>query len=187
MISYKIITSKKAIVSSLALLLALGVYSQDCRIFNTGRKSFYFSDTGAIAQMYTQVAEDSLRFSALLITMNGQTQTREVIYMTVDPSGHMMIKFVVNDSLLFMRSLVASSEDLEVIFETNNLDGFYESTCKSTSSHQIETFVVSNPKSKTWIELTSFNSPLSSALKENKSFSYLYNVYFFLLKKQKNI
>ena len=184
-LNHQIMNKKKIYTILFMFLVGSTVYSQKCKVFNTGQKSYYFSGNGIIAESYKQVVEDSMNFNALLITKNGLTNKAEVTHISVDSLGCMIIESLSDDSVVFKSKQKVTKDDIKILFEMNSLNGFYESVCESVSSHETQVLIVSNYQNKKWVELTCFDGRIESVLKDNeKELSYLYNIYSLLFKRK---
>lgn len=164
----------------LILLSSHIAYSQDCKVFNTGRKSYDFSDTSKIGRRYEIIKNDSLFFNACLITKNALSNSVEMVSISIDELGQMTAESISKDSVLFAYNRMAPKSLIEKTGMSNDLNGFYESTCSMGSSHVKQILVVSNPGIKKWIELTCFDGQIVDVLKSDKELKYLFNIYIIL-------
>ncbi len=167
----------KAFVVISILLSSHITYSQDCKVFNTGRKSYDFSDTSNIGRRYENIKNDSLFFNACLITKNALSNSIEMISISIDELGQMTAESISKDFVLFKYNRMAPKYLVEMTCRSNDLNGFYESTCSTGSSHVKQILVVSNPRIKKWIELTCFDGQIADVLKSDKELDYLFNIY----------
>lgn len=164
-------------------LLNLNADCQKCEIHRIGFKSFSFSDTGVIAEKYKLMSKDTVMFNALFVTKNSFSGKVKLDHITIDSMGNVTTESGFSNSFLSSTKRNLPAKDINTIFKTNDLDGFYESTCELGSTEQTQLLVLSNPLRRKWIELVCFDGQISDILKEKKEFSYLYSVYLLLFDK----
>ncbi len=166
---------KKAIPLTLIAAIAFNgqSHSQECRLIKTYSKDFFLREGSDQSQLYDAVRNDTINDQIVLITSFALSGGFKAVHITFDSSNNAaVVKLDTRDSSVGVKNIFFSDTSRNHLFDKNQRSGFYSGICPDYNYHLTEILIISNPKNKKWIEVTTFNVNIKELLNKLEGFEY---------------
>lgn len=151
-------------------------YSQQCYLTQTNRRDFILSEGSRQALLYDAVKNDTINDHILLLTSYVLSIRGPKIFHITFDSLKANVKLTKTDSSILITQINFSDSSRNRLFDKNQPGGFYAGLCRDHNYHLTEILIISNPKNKKWVEVTTYDIEIKDLLDRLEDFEYIKRV-----------
>jgi hypothetical protein len=170
---------KRKILLAFVIVLAFNSigYSQQCNLTQTYMRTLILSEVSTRAQLYDAVKNDTINDHILLMTSYGLIiGGPKIFHITFDSLNKATVKLTKKDSSILIRQINFSDSSRNRLFDKTQPGGFYSGFCHDHNYHLTQILIISNPKNKKWVEVTTFDIEIKDLLDRIEGFEYIKRV-----------